>query len=389
MEENNKIKVLHLITRMILGGAQENTLATVKILSEKSEYEVTLATGPPIGPEGSLMEEAERTKAEIVLISELRREINPLLDAISFIKLYILILRGKYDIVHTHSSKAGILGRIAAKLAGTKRVIHTIHGLPFHPYQNRFLNFIYVWLEKFAALFSNRIITVCDAMKEKAVSHRIGHEGKFLTIYSGMNLDQFLKAGKDTTGIRKKLGIGKDDIVIGKIGRFFPLKGHKYFIRAAPLVVKTFPDVKFLLIGDGILRDKLKSEVINLGLRDKFIFAGLVDRKEVPGLITAMDILVHTSLREGLPRVLVQAMVCGKPVISFDIDGAGEVVLEGKTGFLVPPGDVVALANTIISALSDVKGLEAMGKTGCGLAGSLFSEKIMVERIDKLYKELL
>lgn len=374
---------------MILGGAQENTLATVRILSEKSEYEVTLAAGPPIGPEGSLMEEAERTKAEIVLIPELRREINPLLDAISFIKLYVLILRGKYDIVHTHSSKAGILGRAAAKLAGAKCVIHTIHGLPFHPYQNGFLNFIYVWLEKFAALLSNRIITVCDTMKEKAVSHRIGHEGKFLTVYSGMNLEPFLRAGKNAAGIKEKLGISKDDMVIGKIGRFFPLKGHKYLLRAAPLVVKVFPNVKFLLIGGGILRNKLESEVVSLGLGAKFIFTGLVDRKEIPGLITAMDILVHTSLREGLPRVVVQAMACGVPVISFDIDGAGEVVLEGKTGFLVPPGDVETLANTIISALSNVKELEAMGKTGCRLAVSLFSEKTMVERIDKLYKELL
>ncbi len=374
---------------MILGGAQENTLATVRILSEKDDYDVTLVTGPPIGPEGSLMAEAEKTKAKIILIPEMRREINPVLDAVSFVKLYFLMLKDKYDIVHTHSSKAGILGRIAAKLAGVKAIVHTIHGLPFHPYQSRFLNLTYTALEKLAALTTDRIITVCDAMGEKAVRARVAGTNKFETIYSGMNLQPFLRTGNGSPAKRRELGIEENEIVVGKIGRLFPLKGHKYLIESAPAVVKAFPNVRFLLIGDGILKEELKSEVKRLGLETHFIFSGLAKREEIPELISVMDILVHTSVREGLARVLPQALACGKPAISFDIDGAREVVIPGKTGFLVSPEDTSALSKTIIDALSDTAKLKEMGQTGRSLVTPAFSAETMVDKIDALYRQLL
>ena len=387
------IKVLHIITRLILGGAQENTLATVRVLSLKDDYEVSLVTGPPIGPEGSLMDEARIYGIEPVLLPEMRREINPVRDFLSFVKLYFLILRKKYDIVHTHSSKAGILGRLAGKLAGVKVIVHTIHGLPFHPYQNKFLNLLYIILEKFTACFTDRIITGCDAMKKKAVSAGIAGEDKFVTIYSGMDLTPFLfselSPQKSPVQKRRELGIKEGEMVIGKIGRLFPLKGHKYLIQAAPGIVKVFPNVKFLLIGDGILKNKLKSEVSQLGLEDKFIFLGLVKREDIPGLISVMDILVHTSLREGLARVLPQAMACEKPVVSFDIDGASEVVIPGKTGFLVLPEDIKSLSFAIINALSNPVKLSEMGRAGRLHVDPAFRVETMVDKIDELYKQLL
>lgn len=417
------VKVLHIITRLILGGAQENTLATVGGLSLRDDYEVSLVTGPPIGPEGSLMDEARMHGIEPVLLPEMRREINPIRDLLSFVKLYFLIARGKYDIVHTHSSKAGILGRLAGKLAGVKVIVHTIHGLPFHPYQNKFLNLLYIILEKFTAYFTDGIITVCDAMKRKAVSAGIADEDKFITIYSGMDLTPFLdccaewtlnreilrstqndirESARNDTGFselspqkfstqqkRRELGIKEGELVIGKIGRLFPLKGHKYLIQAAPEVVKVFPNVKFLLIGDGILKDGLKSEVSRLGLEDKFLFLGLVKREDIPGLISVMDILVHTSLREGLARVLPQAMACAKPVVSFDIDGASEVVIPGKTGFLVPSEDIKSLSSAIINALSNPGKLSEMGRAGRLHVDPAFRVETMVDKIDELYQELL
>ncbi len=374
-----------MITRLIVGGAQENTIATVRGLSEKGE-DVCLATGPPIGPEGSLMDEARRLKAELILIPEMRREINPILDFVSFLKLYFLMLRERFDIVHTHSSKAGILGRLAGKLAGAKVIVHTIHGLPFHPYQNKFLNFFYIILERFAGLFTDKIITVCEAMKRKAISAGIAGDGKFITIYSGMDLTPFLRVKGDILRKKRELGIKEGEKVIGKIGRFFPLKGHKYLIRAAPEVVKVSPNVKFLLVGDGILKEKLELEIEQLGLRDKFIFTGLVKREDIPLLISVMDILVHTSLREGLARVLPQAIACGKPVVSFDVDGAGEVVIPGKTGFIVPPENVSALSQAILNALSDVGKLEQSGRKFIDPA---FRTETMVDKIDALYQKLL
>ena len=380
-----QIKVLHVITRLILGGAQENTLATVKGQSEKGE-DVSLATGPPIGPEGSLMDEARKLKAGVILIPEMRRGINPILDLASFLRLYSLMLRERFDIVHTHSSKAGILGRVAARLAGVKVIIHTIHGLPFHPYQNKFLNFFYIILERFAGYFTDRIITVCEAMKREALSAGIAGDGKFITIYSGIDLNPFLHVRGDILEKRGELGIKGGEKVIGKIGRFFPLKGHEYLIKAAPEVVNVFPNVKFLLVGDGILKEKLQLEIRKLGLEDRFIFTGLVDQKDIPLLISVMDILVHTSLREGLARVLPQAIACGKPVISFDIDGAGEVVIPGETGFIVPARDVSALSKAMIDALSDAG---RSVQSGLRIVDPAFRMETMVDRIDGVYSQLL
>lgn len=380
-----QIKVLHVITRLILGGAQENTLATVKGLSGKGE-DVSLATGPPIGPEGSLMGEARKLKAGVILIPEMRREINPILDSASFLRLYFLMLRERFDIVHTHSSKAGILGRLAARLAGVKVIIHTIHGLPFHPYQNKFLNFFYIILERFAGYFTDRIITVCEAMKRGALSAGIAGDGKFITIYSGIDLNSFLHVRGDTLKKKKELGIKGEEKVIGKIGRFFPLKGHEYLIQGAPEVVNVFPNVKFLLVGDGVLKEKLQLEIKKLGLEDRFIFTGLVDQEDIPLLISVMDILVHTSLREGLARVLPQAIACGKPVISFDIDGAGEVVVPGETGFIVPARDVSALSKAMIDALSDAG---RSVQSGLKIVDPAFRMETMVDRIDELYHQLL
>jgi glycosyltransferase involved in cell wall biosynthesis len=223
-------------------------------------------------------------------------------------------------------------------------------------------------------------------MKRKAISAGIADDNKFITIYSGMDLTPFLHVRGDIPGKKRELGINEGEKVIGKIGRFFPLKGHKYLIQAAPEVVKVFPNVKFLFVGDGILKERLQSEIEQLGLRDKFIFAGLVGREDIPLLISVMDILVHTSLREGLARVLPQAIACGKPIVSFDVDGAGEVVIPGETGFIVPPEDVNALSQAILNTLSDVGGL---GQSGRKLVDPAFSTETMVDRIDNLYCGLL
>ncbi|MCK4262165.1 glycosyltransferase, partial [bacterium] len=176
-------KVLHIITRLILGGAQENTILTVEGLQKKSQYQVDLATGPPIGPEGSLVEDAKGRGINLIMVPEMRREINPWRDFLTFIKLYRLIKRGNYDIVHTHSAKAGILGRLAAKLAGIKVIVHTIHGLPFHEYQNRWISRFYVLCERLAGVFTDKIITVAEVMTEKALTAKIAPREKFVTIY--------------------------------------------------------------------------------------------------------------------------------------------------------------------------------------------------------------
>ncbi len=260
MARGRRLKVLHVITRLILGGAQENTLATVSGLAERWGYDVLLVTGPPLGPEGSLLEEARGRGVRLKVVREMRREVQPLLDLITFAKLCCIIASGHYDVVHTHSSKAGFLGRIAARLARVPVVIHTIHGLPFHQYQSRFLNWAYVNCERIAGRLCDSMITVADEMTRKAVAAGLAAPGRFVTIRSGMDLESFLGSGFGSGDLRRSLGIDDDELVVGKVGRLFPLKGHEFLVAAAPEVVKAVPRVKFLLVGDGILRESLEEE---------------------------------------------------------------------------------------------------------------------------------
>jgi len=382
-----KIKVLHIITRLILGGAQENTIFTVWGLNKNEYYEVELATGPPIGPEGSLIEEAEKRGIKLKIIPHMRREINLVRDVLAFIELYLLIRKGKYTIVHTHSSKAGVLGRLAARIAGVKIIIHSVHGLPFFEYQNKFLNYIYILCERFVALFTDRLISVCDAMARKAIAAGVAKEDKFTIIYSGIELEHYSNSDVLIAEKQKELNLDPDVPVVGNISRLFEFKGHNYFLEAASQVVEVFPEAKFLLVGDGILRERLIRQAEDLKIRDNIVFTGLVERKEIPKLISVMDVVVHTSLREGLPRVLPEALAMAKPVIAFEIDGMPEIIKDGENGYLIPPKDSRKLANSIIHLLKDKEKARRMGEAGRSMVNPAFELEVMVERISDVYKE--
>ena len=384
-----KIKVLHIITRLILGGAQENTIFTVWGLNKRDCYEVELATGPSIGPEGSLIEEAKEKGIKLMIIPHMRREINFFRDLLAFIELYLLIRKGKYTIVHTHSSKAGILGRLAARIAGVKIIVHSIHGLPFYVYQNGFLNSFYILCEKFAALFTGRLISVCETMARKAIIVGVAKPEKFMTIYSGIELDGFLNSGISISEKQKELNLDPSARVVGSISRLFDLKGHNYLLEAASRVVEVLPETKFLLVGDGILRERLMRQAEDLKMRDNIIFTGLVERKEVPKLISVMDMVVHTSLREGLPRVLPEALAMAKPVIAFEIDGIAEIIRDGENGYLIPPKDSEKLAQSIIHLLNDREKARRMGEAGRDMVDPAFRLEVMLERISEVYEQLI
>ncbi len=381
-------KVAHVITRLIIGGAQENTIFTCEGLRKDYGYDVTLITGPPLGPEGSLLDGPWRRDVRCIVLGQMRRAVNPVRDARAFFQLYSIFRRERYDIVHTHSSKAGILGRLAARLAGVKVIIHTIHGLPFHPYQSRFANLAYVLVERLAAKVSTKIVCVADRVTEQAVAADIARKSKFVTIYSGMDLDAFLRSGALRQAARRRLGLGDGELVVGMIARLFPLKGHEYLFSAAWQIAWRFPETRFLLVGEGILRDKFHRTLREVGLADRFIFAGLVHPERIPEMISAMDVLVHTSLREGLAKALPQALACGKPVVSFDVDGAREVVRDGVTGYLVRPKDVRGLSDSLCRLLSDAGLRERMGQSGRQLVDPLFRKERMVEQINALYESL-
>ncbi len=307
-------KVLHIITRLIVGGAQENTLLSVEGLDRMPEFEVTLLTGVDRGPEGDLLDRARRT-TRLVILDELGRAISPWADFVAFVKLYRLIRRGRYEIVHTHSSKAGVLGRIAAWLAGTPIIVHTLHSLVFHDYQPRWLNRTWWAIKKLCAPITDHYISVSRIIAERAIAEGIAPADRFTTIYSGMELDWFLNAKADALAVRREFGIPADAPVVGKIARLFPLKGHDQLFDAIPAVVAAEPSVRFLLIGDGILQEHLRERARAGGFLGNVVFAGLIPRERIPEMLSAMDVLVHTSLREGLARVLPQALAMGKPCV--------------------------------------------------------------------------
>jgi len=378
------MRIVHVITRMILGGAQENTLFSVEGLRERG-HDVLLVTGPAIGPEGDLLRRAREHGVTTVVVGSMRRAINPVLDAIAFVRLLVIIARFKPDVVHTHSSKAGILGRLAARLCRVPVVVHTIHGLAFHQYQRAVVNWLYVLLERWCARYSDRIICVADAMTEQALAARVGRREQFVTVYSGMEVKPFLGASEHRERVRRELGIADDEVVVGKIARLSDLKGHKYLLEAMPRVVERFGRVRFVLVGDGWLTERLKRRAEALGVAERIVWTGLVSPSRIPELVGAMDVVVHTSLREGLARVLPQALIAGVPVVSFDVDGAREVVIDGETGYLVQPKAVDELVERLCRLLESSELRARMGQAGRQLCSERFRVEAMVEGIEEVY----
>jgi glycosyltransferase involved in cell wall biosynthesis len=250
------MRVIHVITRLIVGGAQENTVASVLGLRQKPGLDVTLVAGPTLGPEGSLESLFAGCPPALTVVPELVRPVNPWLDCLAWKKLTELFRARRPDIVHTHSGKAGILGRLAAARAGVPIILHTIHGPSFGPFQGPLANSVFRAAERYAGRVTTHFVVVADALKRQYLNAGIGHPDQYTKIFSGFPLEPFLAATNDLQ-IRAKLGLTRDDIVIGKIARLFKLKGHDDLLTIAPELVRLCPQVKFLLVGDGAWRGRL------------------------------------------------------------------------------------------------------------------------------------
>ena len=381
------IRVAHVITRLILGGAQENTLYTAIGQHRDPRFAVTLIVGVDEAGEGDLFAEARAAGLHTVVLPTLVRPIRPVTDVRAIWDLYRLMRRGRFEIVHTHSSKAGILGRAAARLAGVPIIIHTLHSLVFHDYQSAWKNRLYVRLKRLCAPFTDTLISVNDTTARGALAAGIGRADQHITIYSGMELDRFLGIAEGLTveEAKRRAGVPPDAPVVGKIARLFALKGHEQFLQAAAAIARRRPDVVFLLVGDGPLRDELDAQADRLGISDRLVFAGRVGPEDVPALIQAMDVVVHTSLREGLARVLPQAGAVGKPVVTFDMDGAPEVIREGVSGYLVPPLDTDAIADRVVELLTDPERRARFGAAGRLFVAEHFGLDTMVRRVNEVY----
>lgn len=382
------MRIVHVITRLILGGAQENTLLTVEGLHHRHGDDVTLVTGPAEGPEGDLFDRAKRQGLKVELMPELIRAVNPRVDFQAYRRLRESIRRLKPEVVHTHSSKAGIVGRAAAWHERVPAVVHTIHGLPFGPSESPAKNRLYVALERWAAKRCHAIVSVCDAMTEQALAAGVGRPEQFSTVYSGMDVESFLNPPRPRDEVRRELGLADDEVAFGTVARLFERKGHDDILAIAPEVLKANPKVRFVFIGDGILRDHLIAETERLGVRHAFHFVGLVPPGRIPELLGAIDAVVHPSLREGLARVLPQSLLVGRPAISYDVDGAREVVLP-ETGILLKPRDLPGLSAAVLRLAEDPARREALGQEGRRRFAHQFRHETMTSELRSLYERLL
>jgi glycosyltransferase involved in cell wall biosynthesis len=380
--------VIHVITRLIVGGAQENTIASVLRLQARPGVRVELVSGPTTGPEGSLEKEFTQAGGTLAIIPELVRPVHPPKDFLALRALTRLFRERRPDIVHTHSGKAGILGRLAAARAGVPVIIHHIHGPSFGPFQGAPANLVFTAAERHAARVTTHFVCSAGAMTRLYLEAGIGRPEMYSRVFSGFDVQPFIRATNDPA-LRQRRGIAPDDFVIGKISRLFPLKGHADLFAAFAEVLPRCPRARLLLVGGGSLDGELKALARRLGLHQRITFTGLVPPGDVPALTGIMDCLVHLSYREALSRALPQALAAGKPVIAYDFDGADEICLENETGFLVRTGDTTAVANRLRQLAGDAALRERLGRHGQEFVRENFAVEKMVETLYRLYLRLM
>ena len=321
---------------------------------------------------------------------ELVRDPHPVKDLVALCKLAALIRRGQYQIVHTHTAKAGFLGRLAAAMVGTPIIVHTVHGVTFHDHLPRVQRAFYLLLERIAARFTHQFVTVGEDVRNIYLREGIGESAAYETIYSGMPLDEYLEAGRMSeaaaAALRAEFGFMPQHQVVAMAARLEARKGHIYLFKAVRRLQPKYPDLRLLVLGDGSLRQQLEWQAKALGIEDIVSFAG--HRPDLARVLAVVDVSVLTSLWEGLPRVLVQSAAAGKPVVTFDVEGAWEVVRDGHNGFVVPTRDVDAFVARLESLLADRARARALGEAGRERVSQQWTVETMLDRLDRLYQRL-
>ena len=382
------MRVSHVITRLIVGGAQENTISSVLGLRHRTPWELELISGPTHGTEGSMVPVVEAIPGLLRTEPHLIRAVHPIHDLLAYLALRRHFRRTRPVLVHTHSGKAGILGRLAARHASVPVVVHTVHGPSFGPFQGRLANEVFTRAERVAGRATDHFVVVAEAMRDQYLKAGIGRREDYTRVFSGFDLNPYLTATRNPA-LAARWGLNPGDFVVGKIARLFELKGHDDLFEAAPELVRRIPNIRFLLVGDGPWRARFEALAASPGLAGRFVFTGLVKPEEVAAQVGLMDALVHLSRREGLPRALPQASAAGKPLVAFDCDGAGEVCRTGQTGFLVPSGDREALVDSLSRLAADPALCKRLGTAGREFVRSRFSVDRMVSDLDQLYRYLI
>jgi len=378
------IKVAHIITKLELGGAQNNTIYTVTHL-DKNKFEPSLICGS-----GGILDEKVKVLFPSVIFSHyLKRAINPKDDLLALIELVKILKKLRPDIVHTHSSKAGILGRLAAKIARVKFIVHTYHGFGFNPEQNFFLRNFFVLLEKLVGKITDRIIFVSRANWQTAEKYLIGDKETYRLIRSGIELEKFSSARKKLPipEIKKQLGVAENEPVILTIGPFKPQKNLRDFVEVAYQVRKDFSPITFLVVGDGAIRPEIEKEIARRNATGYIRLLGW--RPDIERILAISDIFVLTSLWEGLPRSLLEAMASGLAPVVYSVDGCRDVIRSGENGFLIEVKNTSEMTKKILELLRDKNLYQRIAAMAQKSVTEEFSIDLMVRQQEKLYRELL
>jgi len=384
MQTAARVKVIHVVTRLDFGGAQQNTLYTAGHL-DPQRFDAVVASGPG----GTMGEEVAASFGveKRVLIPSLAREVRPGQDLLALLQLINLFLSERPQVVHTHSSKAGILGRIAARLAGVPVVVHTYHGFGFNDFQPPRTKALYVALERLCARFCQAIVFVSRANQDYARRHGIGRPERYRLIRSGVQLSRFPAPVADRDARKAQLGFGRHKLLVTTIGNLKPQKNPGDFVAMAQKVNAKLPETEFCFVGDGPLRSRIEYQVIASGLGGRFKLAGW--RPDAAELLALSDVFVLTSLWEGLPRALVEAMKSGLPCVCYATDGVADVLTDGVNGFCLPQGNVSSLADRVIQLLEDETLRRKLGAEAARSIGPEFDIDGMVRAQEALYDELL
>jgi glycosyltransferase involved in cell wall biosynthesis len=375
--------VCHIITKLELGGAQQNTLFTVAHL-DRSRFRPVLISGE----RGLLDDEAAGLLGEDWRrVPSLVRPINPAADLRAFLSIRNVLRQIRPMIVHTHSSKAGILGRLAARSVGVPIVVHTIHGFGVTPAQHPMTRWALLGAERVASRATDRFFAVSQANRQQGIRQNLFRADQCRVIRSGVDLRALRELSLDVGAKKRSLGFAPDQSIIGMVGPLKPQKAPLDFLRMAASVRRSRPDVAFLYIGDGELKTAFEAEVARLHLTSSCKLLGW--RRDVPELLRCLDVFVLTSLWEGLPRVYLEALASGIPVVGTRVDGAAEVIRDGYNGYLLAPHDWEGLARRVLYLLSAPEIRASMGARGRQGLSPDFDIYEMVRRQEREYDELL
>lgn len=381
-----RIRVVRIIARLNVGGpAIHATILTQRL--DPSRYASTLVAGAEDPGEGNYLALRGETLPDLVHLPELGRSIRAGQDLVTLRKLIGIIRRVRPHIVHTHTAKAGAVGRLAAMICRVPVIVHTYHGHVLHGYFSPLKTRVFVGIEQALARGSTRLLTVTDKVRDDLLGRRIGRADQYTVVPLGLDLDRFQQAAARRGELRRELGVSAETPLIGIVARLVPIKAHEVFLAAAAEVARTVPAARFVVAGDGERRAELEAEARRLGVADRVLFLGW--RADLDRIYADLDVVVLTSKNEGSPVALIEAMAAARPVVSTRVGGVPDVITDGVTGLLVADGDASAVASAIVRVLQSPDLARSLAIAARDVVVDRYAASRLLDDLDRLYVTLL